>query len=431
MSAGAQGVFVDWLLKNADVYCPGGPRRADVLVRGGIIRRIAEAIPGGSGGEEVDLSGCVILPGLVDAHVHFREPGFTAKETIRTGSLAAAHGGFTTVCAMPNLSPVPDSAGHLALELEAIRRDAVIRVLPYGAITVGEMGKELADMGSMAPFVAGFSDDGRGVQDGGMMRAAMLEAKRLGRVIAAHCEVNSLLRGGYVHEGRYAAAHGHKGICSESEWAQVARDVELARETGASYHACHISTKESVEVIRRAKAAGADVTCETGPHYLVFCEDDLQEDGRFKMNPPLRSAEDREALLAGIADGTIDMIATDHAPHEAQAKARGLAGSAMGVVGLETAFAAMYTHLVLPGRITLGRLVELMSSVPARRFGIRTGLEEGAPADLAAFDLKRGWTVDPDDFLSMGRATPFAGCRLHGKCLLTLAGGRIAYRERP
>ena len=422
---------MDWLLKNADVYRPEGFCRADVLVSGGVIRRIGEAIPCDHGCGELDLSGCVLLPGLVDAHVHFREPGFTSKETIRTGSLAAAHGGFTTACAMPNLSPVPDSAGHLAPELEAIRRDAVIRVLPYGAITVGEMGRELADMESLAPFVAGFSDDGRGVQDEGMMRTAMLEAKRLGKVIAAHCEVNDLLHGGYVHDGRYAAAHGHKGICSESEWAQIARDVELARETGASYHACHISAKESVEIIRRAKAGGADVTCETGPHYLVFCEDDLQEDGRFKMNPPLRSAEDRDALLAGIMDGTIDMIATDHAPHEAQAKARGLAGSAMGVVGLETAFAAMYTHLVLPGRITLGRLVDLMSSAPARRFGIETALEEGARADLAAFDLRREWTVDPDDFLSMGRATPFAGCRLRGKCVLTLAGGKIAYRERP
>ncbi len=422
---------MDRLLKNADVYRPEGFLRADVLVSEGIIRRIAEAVPCPPGCEELDLAGCVLLPGLVDAHVHFREPGFTSKETIRTGSLAAAHGGFTSVCAMPNLSPVPDSTGHLALELDAIRRDAVIRVLPYGAITVGEMGRELADMQGMAPFVAGFSDDGRGVQDEGVMRAAMLEAKRLGKVIAAHCEVNSLLRGGYVHDGRYAAAHGHRGICSESEWAQVARDVELARETGASYHACHISAKESVEIIRRAKAAGADVTCETGPHYLVFCDDDLQEDGRFKMNPPLRSAEDRDALRAGIMDGTIDMIATDHAPHEAQAKARGLAGSAMGVVGLETSFAVLYTHLVLTGMITLSRLVELMSSAPARRFGIGAALEEGAPADVAAFDLRREWTVDPDDFLSMGRATPFAGCRLRGKCVLTLAGGRIAYRERP
>ena len=403
--------------------------RADVLVSGGIIRRIACGISPVPGQKVEDLSGCVLLPGLFDAHVHFREPGFSSKETIRTGSQAAAHGGYTTVCAMPNLCPVPDSLEHLNAELDAIRRSSVIRVLPYGAITIGEMGRELADMTAMAPFVTGFSDDGRGVQDDGMMRTAMVEAKRLGRVVAAHCEVNDLLRGGYIHDGRYAAAHGHRGICSESEWRQIERDVELARETGASYHVCHISTKESVEIIRRAKADGVDVTCETCPHYLVFCEDDLQEDGRFKMNPPLRSAEDRKALIAGLLDGTIDMIATDHAPHEAEAKGRGLEGSAMGVVGLETAFAAMYTHFVKTGLLKLERLAELMSCVPARRFGFHAAIEEGSPADIAAFDLNREWLVDPNLFLSKGRATPFAGCRLFGACVLTLAQGEAAYAE--
>lgn len=421
---------MDRILRNAMVYRPSGFAKNDVFIRNGKIERIAPQLPPLEGVSESDMSGCCIVPGLVDVHVHFREPGFSCKETIRTGSLAAAHGGYTTVCTMPNLNPFPDTVEHLEKQLEIIRRDAVIHVLPYGTITMGEEGRELSDMEGMAPFVAGFSDDGRGVQDRDMMRAAMQEAKRLGRIIAAHCEVNSLLTGGWIHDGEYARAHGHRGISSESEWAEVARDAELAKETGAAFHACHISTKESVDILRRARAEGADVTCETGPHYLVLCDRDLQEDGRFKMNPPLRGEADREALIEGILDGTVSMIATDHAPHEAEAKSRGLERSAMGVVGLETAFAVMYTHFVKTGRITLEKLVELMSVNPARRFGIGSFLEEGQRADLAVFDLSREWVVNPEEFLSKGRATPFEGERLFGRCVLTLADGEEAWNEK-
>ena len=349
---------------------------------------------------------------------------------MRTGSLAAAHGGYTAVCAMPNLNPVPDSVEHLERQLEIIRRDAVIRVVPYGAITAEEKGRVLSDMAGMAPHVAGFSDDGRGVQDEDMMRKAMSEAARLGKIVAAHCEVNELLRGGYIHDGEYARAHGHRGICSESEWGQIARDVKLAKETGARYHVCHISTKESVDIIRRAKAEGVDVTCETGPHYLTLCDKDLQEDGRFKMNPPLRGEEDRDALVAGILDGTVDMIATDHAPHEAEAKNKGLERSAMGVVGLETAFAVMYTFFVKTGVLTLEKLVELMSVRPATRFGVGAFLEQGQPADLAVFDLSREWVVKPEEFFSKGRATPFAGRTLFGRCVMTLVGGEEVWNEK-
>ncbi len=421
---------MDCVLRNAEVYRPSGFAKNDVLVRDGRIERIAPQIPPVEGVSEFDMSGCCIVPGLVDVHVHFREPGFSCKETMRTGSLAAAHGGYTTVCSMPNLNPAPDTVEHLERQLEIIRRDAVIRVIPYGTITMEEKGRSLSDMEGMAPFVAGFSDDGRGVQDEGMMREAMTEAGRLGKIIAAHCEVNELLRGGYIHDGRYAHAHGHRGICSESEWGQIARDVALARETGVRYHVCHISTKESVDIIRRARAEGVDVTCETGPHYLVLCDGDLQEDGRFKMNPPLRGEEDRAALIEGVLDGTVGMIATDHAPHEASAKNRGLEKSAMGVVGLETAFAVMYTHFVRKGVLSLEKLVELMSVQPARRFGIGAFLEEGQPADLAVFDLSREWVVNPEEFFSMGRATPFAGDTLFGRCVLTLVGGEAAWNER-
>lgn len=420
---------MDRILRNATVYRPGGFEKADVLVREGRIARIAPRLDAVEGAEESDLEGLHLLPGLIDVHVHLREPGFSRKETIRTGSRAAAAGGYTTVCAMPNLHPVPDTPEHLEEQLDIIRRDAVIRVVPYGAITMEEKGRELADMAGMAGRVAAFSDDGRGVQDEAVMRAAMEEAVRLDRIIAAHCEVNALLNRGYIHDGVYARAHGHRGICSESEWGQIARDVEIARETGAKYHVCHISTKESVDIIRRARARGVDVTCETGPHYLVFCDEDLQEDGRFKMNPPLRGREDRAALIEGILDGTVDMIATDHAPHEAEAKNKGLEGSAMGVVGLETAFAVMYTHFVRKGVLSLERLVELMAVRPARRFGLETGLEEGDPADLAVFDLSREWVVEPEKFLSMGHATPFAGMKLSGRCVLTLVGGERVWSE--
>ncbi|MBR2047944.1 MAG: dihydroorotase [Oscillospiraceae bacterium] len=366
---------------------------------------------------------CFLLPGFVDVHVHLREPGFLYKETISTGTAACARGGYSDVCAMPNLDPVPDSVEHLAVQLKAIEKDALIHVYPYGAITVGEKGEELADLEGMAPNVIAFSDDGKGVQDEDMMRNAMLECKRLGKILAAHCEDNSLLRGGYIHDGEYAAAHGHRGICSESEWGPIARDLKLAKETGCAYHVCHISTKESVELIRQAKKEGVDVTCETGPHYILMSDKDLQEDGRFKMNPPLRSEEDRKAILEGILDGTIDMIATDHAPHSAEEKGKGLEKSAMGVVGIETAFPLLYTHLVKTGLISLERLVELMSVNPRKRFGIP---ERG---DFTVWDLSREYTIDPEDFLSKGRATPFAGWKVFGENQLTIVGGKIVWQK--
>ena len=364
-----------------------------------------------------------VFPGFCDVHVHFREPGFSYKETVATGCASAARGGYTAVCTMPNLNPTPDSLEHLNLQRSIIETDATIHVYPYGTITVGEAGQQLADLEGMAPYVCGFSDDGRGVQQDDRMRSAMEKAKQLGKLIVAHCEVNDLLRGGYIHDGEYAKAHGHRGICSESEWAQIARDLELVKEIGCSYHVCHISTKESVDIIRKAKAAGVDVTCETGPHYLILDDSHLQEDGRFKMNPPLRSKEDRLALIAGIVDGTIDMIATDHAPHSAEEKSKGLEKSAFGVVGLETAFAAMYTHLVKPGIITMERLVQLLVDAPRKRFGLPLGL------DFSLWDLHTTYTVDPDEFQSMGRATPFAGMELQGRCLLTVCDGRIVWQE--
>ena len=420
---------MEYLLKNAMLFAEGTLRSAEVLVREGRIVSVADALEAPVSAQVIDLHNAAVFPGFVDVHVHLREPGFSYKETIRTGTRAAARGGFTQICPMPNLNPVPDSRETLAVQLELIKRDAVVRVTPYGAITRGEKGEALADLAAMAPDVAGFSDDGKGVQNEDMMRRAMEAARGLGKIIAAHCEDNSLLHGGYIHDGAYAKAHGHRGICSESEWGPIARDLRLAEETGCAYHVCHISTKESVDLIRRAKARGVDVTCETGPHYLVFSDEDLQEDGRFKMNPPLRSPEDRAALLEGIADGTIDMIATDHAPHSAQEKGRGLEKSAMGVVGLETAFAACYTYLVKPGIIPLSRLVALMHDNPARRFGLGSPLAEGQRADLTVFDLDAEYTVDPAEFLSMGRATPFAGCRLFGRCRMTMVGGEIVWRE--
>ena len=398
------------VLNNAQVFRSGVFSRNDVSVSlgGGVSRAVSPVC--------VDASSFVVLPGFVDVHVHLREPGFSYKETIRSGSLAAAHGGYTTVCAMPNLNPVPDSMEHLQPELDAIRRDAVIRVLPYGAITEGEKGEKLADLDAMAPYVVAFSDDGKGVQDREMMRAAMLKAKQLGRLIVAHCEDNSLLRGGYIHDGAYAKAHGHRGICSESEWRPIQRDLELVRETGCGYHVCHISTKESVDLIRKAKAEGLNVTCETGPHYLLLDDSCLQEDGRFKMNPPLRDKRDREALLEGLADGTIDMIATDHAPHSVEEKGRGLEKSAMGIVGLETAFPLLYTELVKPGVISMERLMELLHDAPCRRFNIPTD------TGFTVFDLNDTYRINPADFLSMGKATPFTGWEVQGRCLLTAAG---------
>ncbi len=371
----------------------------------------------------VDLERCVVLPGFCDVHVHFREPGFSYKETMESGSRAAAHGGYTHVCTMPNLNPVPDSAVHLQQQLERIAGGACIAVYPYGAITVGQKGEALSAMAEMAPNVIAFSDDGRGVQSEAMMRRAMEIAKSLGKMIVAHCEVNNLLHGGYIHDGVYAKAHGHKGICSESEYEQIARDLRLAEEIGCAYHVCHISAKESVALIRAAKKRGVDVTCETAPHYLVMDENDLQEDGRFKMNPPLRSREDREALVEGILDGTVDMIATDHAPHSAEEKSKGLAGSAFGSVGLETAFPLLYTKLVKPGVLTLEKLVELMALNPRRRFGIPLG------NDFSVWDLEACSKVDPATFLSLGRATPLTGMELFGENLLTVHNGEAVYKK--
>lgn len=386
------------------------------------IRAFAEKFLADGGLSPVISKKYIIVPGLCDVHVHFREPGFSYKETIASGSAAAAHGGYTAVCTMPNLDPVPDSAEHLQVQLDAIERSAAIKVLPYGAITVGEKGERLADMEAMSDKVCAFSDDGKGVQNDEMMREAMTAAKRLGKIIAAHCEDNSLLFGGYIHDGEYARMHGHRGISSASEYRQIERDLRLAEETGCAYHVCHISTKESVELIRQAKARGVDVTCETAPHYLVLCDEDMQEDGRFKMNPPLRSREDKKALIEGIKDGTIDMIATDHAPHSAEEKGRGLEKSLMGVVGLETAFPVLYTELVMKNIITLERLVELMSFKPKERFGIDTN------NDFAVFDISEAYKIDPEDFLSMGRATPFAGREVFGRCLLTVHNGKVVYK---
>lgn len=386
------------------------------------IRAFAEKFLADGGLSPVISKRYIIVPGLCDVHVHFREPGFSYKGTIASGSAAAAHGGYTAVCTMPNLDPVPDSAEHLQVQLDAIKRGAAIKVLPYGAITVGEKGERLADMEAISDKVCAFSDDGKGVQNDEMMREAMTAAKRLGKIIAAHCEDNSLLFGGYIHDGEYAKAHGHRGISSASEYKQIERDLRLAEETGCAYHVCHISTKESVELIRQAKARGVDVTCETAPHYLVLCDEDMQEDGRFKMNPPLRSLEDKQALIEGIKDGTIDMIATDHAPHSAEEKGRGLEKSLMGVVGLETAFPVLYTELVTKNIITLDRLVELMSVKPKERFGIDTN------NDFAVFDISEAYKIDPEDFLSMGRATPFAGREVFGRCLLTVHNGKVVYK---
>ena len=386
------------------------------------IRAFAEKFLADGGLSPVISKRYIIVPGLCDVHVHFREPGFSYKETIASGSAAAAHGGYTAVCTMPNLVPVPDSAEHLQVQLDAIKRGAAIKVLPYGAITVGEKGERLADMEAISDKVCAFSDDGKGVQNDEMMREAMTAAKRLGKIIAAHCEDNSLLFGGYIHDGEYARMHGHRGISSASEYKQIERDLRLAEETGCAYHVCHISTKESVELIRQAKARGVDVTCETAPHYLVLCDEDMQEDGRFKMNPPLRSREDKKALIEGIKDGTIDMIATDHAPHSAEEKGRGLEKSLMGVVGLETAFPVLYTELVRKNIITLERLVELMSFKPKERFGIDTN------NDFAVFDISEAYKIDPEDFLSMGRATPFAGREVFGRCLLTVHNEKVVYK---
>lgn len=413
------------VFENAVYYTAEGFRKGTVTVSDGkVFLSPAVSVT------EDEIDGKVILPGLADAHVHLREPGFFYKESIATGSESGARAGYTALFAMPNLSPVPDSLSHLREEQDAISRTAKTGVYPYAALTVGERGEELSAIEELAPHVIGFSDDGRGVQSEALMREAMLRVKACGKVIAAHCEVNDLLRGGYIHDGAYARTHGHKGICSESEWKMVERDVALAEETGVSYHVCHVSAKESVEIIRRAKARGVDVTCETAPHYLLLTEDDLKEDGRFKMNPPIRTAEDRAALVEGLADGTVDMVATDHAPHSDEEKSRGLAGSLMGVIGLEFAFPVLYTGLVATGRISLHRLVEAMSAAPLARFGLPGGdIRDGAPADLAVFDLSREWTVRGRDSASKGSSTPFEGMKVRSKNTMTILNGEIIWKE--
>jgi len=366
----------------------------------------------------------VIVPGFCDVHVHFREPGFSYKETILSGSLAAARGGYTAVCTMPNLDPVPDSKQNLKQQLDLIRQDGLIRIFPYGSITVGQKGEQLSDLKGMAPQVIAFSDDGKGIQSADMMRSAMWKAKQLKKMIVAHCEDNSLLNGGYIHDGEYARENHHRGICSESEWGQIKRDLELVKETGCAYHVCHISTKESVELIRKAKNEGLNVTCETAPHYLIMDDSFLQEDGRFKMNPPLRSAEDRAALIEGIQDGTIDMIATDHAPHSVEEKSKGLDGSAFGIVGLETAFPLLYTYLVTENIITMDRLLELLVTNPRKRFGIPMG------CDFSVWDLRQSSYIDPADFQSQGKNTPFTGWKVWGKCMATVCDGKLVWMEK-
>ncbi|MBQ2147291.1 MAG: dihydroorotase [Firmicutes bacterium] len=366
-------------------------------------------------------SGSTVLPGFCDVHVHFREPGFSYKETIASGSAAAAHGGYTAVCTMPNLAPVPDSLSHLEQQLEIIEKTAAIAVHPYGSISVGEQGKEIADLEAMAPYVCAFSDDGKGVQDAGLMKEAMTRAKALGKLVVAHCEVNELLRGGYIHDGRYAKEHGHRGICSESEWRQVERDIDLAYQTGCGYHVCHISTKESAELVRQGKKDGIDVSCETAPHYLLMDDSQLAEDGWFKMNPPVRDRSDREALLEGICDGTIEIVATDHAPHSAEEKAKGLEKSAFGIVGIETAFPLLYTYLVKSGTLTLDQLVKLLSDNPRKRFGIQSD------PGRSIWNLEEEYIIDPDDFLSKGKATSFKGWKVFGRCIETVYNGNTVY----
>lgn len=408
------------LYTNAAIYAGGRFAAGEIAVEEGRVVPAAGAAPG----RIVDLGGRHVVPGLVDVHVHLREPGFSPKETIATGTAAAARGGYTTVCAMPNLNPAPDAPETLGVQAELIRRDAAVRVIPYGCITLGQRGAgELVDFEALASHVVGFSDDGRGVQSQELMAEAMRRAGRVGKPIVAHCEVDELLRGGYIHDGEYCRRHGHKGICSESEWRQVERDIALAEKSGCQYHVCHVSTRESVELVRQAKARGLAVSCETAPHYLLLSDEDLREDGRFKMNPPLRSPEDRAALVAGVVDGTIEVIATDHAPHTAAEKSRGLAGSAFGIVGLECAFPLLYKYMVLPGIITLEKLVALMADNPRRIFGLGGGLGIGDDADFTVLDLDAQYAIDPAAFRSKGRATPFEGWQVQGRAVLTVVGG--------
>ena len=412
-------------LSDCKVYKDGTFVDASVTVDNGRII-ISEQSGGGVFSSGTNKKALYVFPGFADVHVHLREPGFSYKETVKSGTASAARGGYVSVCPMPNLNPAPDSLGNLSEQLAIIERDACIHVLPYGTITKGRKGEELSDMGSMASKVAGFSDDGSGIQTEELMRKAMLKAKALGKMIVAHCEDMSLIKkGGCIHDGEYAKENGYVGISSESEWKQVERDLKLVKETGCKYHVCHISTKETVELIRKAKAEGLDVTCETGPHYLTMTDMDLQDLGRFKMNPPIRSEADRKALVDGVIDGTVDMIATDHAPHSAEEKSRGLEGSAMGVVGLETAFAVLYTDLVKTGVITLEKLIEVLSIAPVNRFSLPVGYEKGT---MCVFELDTEYTVDPSEFLSMGKATPFENKKVFGRCEMTVYNGKVAYK---
>lgn len=413
------------IIKNGSVL---GCKSEDIAIIDGRIAERSEHIEATANDTIIDAKGLVVAPAFVDVHVHLREPGFGYKERIATGTMAAARGGYTTVCSMPNLNPVPDSVDNLKAQQDIIDRDAKIEVLPYAAITIGRKGEELVDIASLKGKVCAFSDDGSGVQVDGMMERAMTEAVKYDQLIAAHCEVEELLHGGYIHDGEYAKLNGHKGICSESEWAQVKRDIEIAEKVGCRYHVCHISTKETVALVREAKARGVKVTCETGPHYLIFTDMDLEEDARWKMNPPLRSAEDRAALIEGIKDGTIDMIATDHAPHSVEEKSKGLKDSAMGIVGLETAFAALNTHLVLKGVISLERLIGLMSYNPRRVFRIEGGLEVGDRADIVLLDTEKAWRVDSKKFYSMGKISMFDGRDMVGDIAMTIHRGEVVYK---
>ncbi len=415
-----------YILKNANVFSGGKFICTDINISENKIEYIGVT---DADYKAFDCTGYHIFPGFTDVHVHLREPGFSYKETIKSGTLAAARGGYTAVCSMPNLNPVPDCTENMKLQTDIIKKDAAIAVYPYASITKGELGNELSDMEALSKAAVAFSDDGRGVQNTEMMEKAMIKAKELDKIIAAHCEDNSLLKGGYIHNGEYAKMHNHKGICSESEWGQIKRDLELVRKTGCKYHICHISTKESVELIRKAKKEGLSVTSETGPHYLVFNDSMLKEEGRFKMNPPIRSEEDRLALIEGIKDGTIDMIATDHAPHSFEEKSKGLEKSLMGVVGIETAFPVLYTKLVKTGIISLEKLILLMSENPNNRFNIGSKIAEGEPANLVVYDLNNEYIIKPDEFLSKGRSTPFEGEKVTGKCMLTIYKGDIVWKE--
>ena len=420
---------MDYILKNAKFFMQGKFQGADISIKDGIIFEISENIIPSDNATVIDCKDYLIFPGFVDVHVHLREPGFFYKETIHSGTMSAARGGYTYVCSMPNLNPVPDSFENLKVQLDIIQKDANVRVKPYAAITKGQNGKELVPMEELSDYVCAFSDDGRGVQSENLMESAMLKVKELDKIIVAHCEDNSLLKGGYIHDGEYAKSHGHKGICSESEYGPIARDIELVRKTGCKYHVCHISTKESVDLIRKAKKDGLDITCETSPTYLLLNDSMLQEDGRFKMNPPIRSEEDRLALIQGLLDGTIDMIATDHAPHSAEEKSKGLEKSAMGVVGLECAFPLLYTYLVKTGILPFERLVQLFHCEPKNRFSLTGGIRVGKKADITIWDMNKKTTVNPDDFLTKGRSTPFKDYEIYGECIMTMVEGKIVYKK--